>query len=213
MIPAMVPKFRLGVAGSLAAVAALACLPATARADAGIPMLPISHETMLFFLLLVIIIEIIYLTARLKTRFRRTLLAVATVNVATMGLGFPIVWGLYAILDAWAQFPGGMSGAFTNNQFIPYWVCQKMFPDLAGMHGEIYVILGVFVTLLVPSYVITRMIKTWVFEWYGLLHYEGDDLRLAVMSANRLSYVLIALTGCMLIFRIFNGPATGGLFH
>ncbi len=209
----MLSKIRPGVAGSVAAAGALACLPATARADAGIAMLPISHQTMLFFLLLVIIIEIIYLMARLKTRFRRTLIAVTTVNTATTGLGFPIVWALYSILDSWAQFPGGMSGAFSNNQFIPVWVCQKMFPDLVGMHGEIYLILGVFITLLVPSYVITRIIKTWVFEWYDLLRYEGDDLRRAVLSANRFSYLLIGLTGCMLLFRIFHGPPASPLLQ
>jgi hypothetical protein len=205
MIPPMLPKIRRSVAGALAVAGLLACSPAAARADAGIAMLPVSHTTMAFFLLLVIIIEAIYLQARLKTRIRRTLIAVTTVNTATTGLGFPLAYGMYALFNSWANFPGGMSGALSNNQFVPLWVCQKMFPDLAGMHSELILVLAVFVTLLVPSYLLTRLIKTWVFEWYDFLRYEGD-IRPAVLMANRLSYLMIALTGCMLLFRIFHGP-------
>jgi hypothetical protein len=200
MIPAMLPKMRRGVTGGLAA--AVVCLPTTARADAGIAMLPVTHETMWFFLLLVIIIEIIYLQSRLRTRFRRTLIAVTSVNTATTGLGFPLAWLLCAGLDSYVGFPGGVAGAFNNMHFLPFWVCQKIFPDLAGMHAEIWVVLGVFLTLLVPSYLVTRLIKTWVFDWYDLLRYDGD-IKPAVLVANRLSYLLLALTGCMLLFRTF----------
>jgi hypothetical protein len=202
MIPAMLPKKRSCVSGILTAAVVLAFFPATARADAGIPMLPVTHGTMAFFLLLVIIIEVIYLQSRLKTRLRRTLVAVATVNTATTGLGFPLVWAMYAALNSWAEFPGGMAGALTNQGFVPIWVCQKIFPDLAGMHAEAYVVLGVFIVLLVPSYLFTRILKAWVFEWYDLLRYEGD-IKPAVLMANRLSYLLLALAGCMLLYRDF----------
>ena len=70
------------------------------------------------------------------------------------------------------------------------------------MHAEIWVVLGVFVTLLVPSYLVTRLVKTWVFDWYDLLRYDGDA-KPAILVANRLSYLLLALTGCMLLFRTF----------
>jgi hypothetical protein len=199
----MVPKTRRRVAAASTAAVALACFPSTARADAGIAMLPVTHGTMLFFLLLVIIIEFIYLQARLKTRFRRTIVAIVTVNTATTGLGFPIAWGLYAILNSWAAFPAGMAGVFTSAQFVPVWVTQKLNPDWSGMHGEGYVILGVFIVLLVPSYLFTRYLKTWVFEWYDLLRYEGD-IKPAVLAANRISYFLLGLTGCMILFRDFN---------
>jgi hypothetical protein len=202
MIPAMLPKMRRGVTGGLTAAAVAVCIPATARADAGIAMLPVNHETMWFFLLLVIIIEIIYLQSRLKTRFRRTLIAVTTVNIATTGLGFPLAWLLYSGLDSYANFPGGVAGAFNNMHFLPFWMCQKIFPDLVGMHAEIWVVLGLFITLLVPSYLVTRLVKTWVFVWYDLLRYEGD-IKPAILMANRLSYLLLVLTGCMLLFRTF----------
>jgi hypothetical protein len=66
----------------------------------------------------------------------------------------------------------------------------------------VWVVLGVFITLLVPSYLLTRLVKTWVFEWYDLLRYEGD-IKPAILMANRLSYLLLGLTGCMLLFRTF----------
>jgi hypothetical protein len=202
MIPAMVSKIRRSVAGCLAAAAALACFPATARADAGIAMMPVTHETMIFFLLLVIIIEFIYIRARLKTSFGRTIVAVTTVNTAATGLGLPIAWGVYAMLNSWAEFPGGMKEIFSRAQFVPMWVSQKLDPNWSGP-GEIYLLLGVFITLLVPSYVFTRLLKTWVFEWYDFLRYEGD-IRPAILMANRLSYFMLALIGCMLLFTDFH---------
>lgn len=163
-------------------------------------MLPVTHETMGFFLLLVIIIEVIYLQSRLKTSFRRTLIAVTTVNTAATGLGFPIAWGVYALLDSWAQFPGGMRDIFSRAEFVPLWVTQKIAPDT---NGQAWIILGVFITLLVPTYLFTRLLKTWVFEWYDFLRYQGD-IKPAVLAANRISYCLLALTGCMLLFRDFH---------
>ena len=200
MIPAMVPKNRRRVAGCLAAAAALACFPATARADAGIAMLPVTRPTMLFFLLLVIIIEVIYLQARLKTHFRRTLIAVASVNTATTGLGFPIAWALCSVLNSWVGFPGGMAGVLVNMQFVPFWVSQKINPDWSGSRGDVFFALAIFATLLVPSYLFTRILKSWVFDWYDFLRYEGD-IKPAILAANRLSYLLLTITGCMILFR------------
>jgi hypothetical protein len=44
-----------------------------------------------------------------------------------------------------------------------------------------------------------------VFDWYDLLRYDGD-IKPAILMANRLSYLLLALTGCMLLFRTFHTP-------
>jgi len=205
MIPAMLPKNRHKIGGAVVSAAVFACFPATARADAGIPMLPVSRETMLYFLLLVACIETIYLISRLRTSIPRTLIAVTTVNAATMGLGFPLSWVLYYCLNEWGKFPGGMSGAFTEMEFVPLWMCQRIFPDWAGTPTQIWVILAIFLTLLVPSYLVTRILKTWVFQYYDLLRLK-DDIKPAVLMANRLSYLMLALIGCMLLDRAFPGP-------
>lgn len=197
MIPAMLSKNRRRFIPAFAAAAILACFPPSALADAGIPMLPVTHETMLFFLVLVIAIEFVYLRARLKTSSGRTAIAVATVNIATTGLGFPIAWAVYAALDSWAGFPGGFQSAFDHMEFVPYWVTQKLMQDAPG---QSWGVLGVFIVLLVPSYLFTRILKTWVFEWYDFLRYNGD-IKPAILAANRISYFLLALSGCMLLFR------------
>jgi hypothetical protein len=80
-----------------------------------------------------------------------------------------------------------------------------MFPDWAGTHGQVWLIMAMFVTLLIPSYLLTRILKSWVFDWYDLLRYDGD-IKPAILVANRLSYLLLALTGCMLLFRTFHTP-------
>jgi hypothetical protein len=204
MIPAMLPKTRRFVAGAVLTTAALVCLPATARADAGIPMLPIEYPTMLIFLLIVIAIEVIYLQARLKTPIYRTVMAVASLNAATTGLGFPLAWLIYEGFDAWAGFPGGRENALANMRYLPMWVGLRMFPNWAGSPNQVWAVLGVFITLLVPGYLLSRILKAWAFNWYDLLRYPGD-CRPAVLVANRLSYLLLAITGCMMFYRTYHG--------
>ena len=92
------------------------------------------------------------------------------------------------------------AGVFDHMQFVPFWVTQKLMLDSPG---QSYVLLGVFIILLVPSYLFTRILKTWVFEWYDFLRYEGD-IKPAVLAANRISYFLLGLTGCMILFRDFS---------
>jgi hypothetical protein len=202
MIPAMLPKTRRSVAATVLTATVLAVFPATARADAGIAMLPMSYPTMLLFLGIVIAIEVIYLQAALRTRWFRTVMAVGALNAATAMLGFPLSWAIYIALDSWANFPGGQSGAFTNMRFLPMWVGLRVYPNWAGTPDQVWVTLGVFITLLVPGYLVSRYIKSWAINWYDLLRYNGDS-RPSIMVANRLSYLLLAITGCMLLFKMY----------
>ncbi len=59
-----------------------------------------------------------------------------------------------------------------------------------------------FLTLLVPSYLLSRYLKSWVIDWYDLLRSDGDT-RSAVMMANRFSYLIIAITGCGLLYQLY----------
>ncbi len=204
MIPAMLPKTRRWVAGALPTAVALLCFPASARADAGIPMLPIDIPTMFIFLLIIIAIETIYLQARLRTPIYRTVTAAASLNAATAGLGFPLSWLIYEAFDAWAGFPGGRANAMPNMRYLPMWVGLRVFPNWSGTSNQIWPILGAFIILLVPGYLISRILKVWAFEWYDLLRYQGD-VRPAVLVANRLSYLLLAVTGCLMFYRSYHG--------
>lgn len=186
----------------LLAAAFLVASPTPAFADAGIPLLPVKYPTVLWFLLPVIVIETAYLQAALHTRWLRTVLAVTSVNLGTTGLGYPLAWLLYAALDQYAGFPGGLSGALTEWRMVPVWVGMKFFPDWSGMQDQLLAILVIFVTLLVPSYLLSRYLKSWVIDWYDLLRSEGDT-RSAVMIANRFSYLILAITGCGLLYQLY----------
>ncbi|MFZ0632699.1 MAG: hypothetical protein WA374_13330 [Acidobacteriaceae bacterium] len=187
---------------ALLAAAFLAASPAAAHADAGIAMLPVKYPTVLWFLLPVIMIETAYLQSALHTRWLRTVLAVTTVNLGTTGLGYPLAWLLYAALNQYAGFPGGRSGAMTEWRMVPVWVGMKFFPDWNGPQHELLAVLVIFVTLLVPSYLLSRHLKTWVIDWYDLLRSSGDT-RSAVLMANRFSYLILALTGCGLLYLFY----------
>ncbi|MGA8528112.1 MAG: hypothetical protein WB622_00255 [Acidobacteriaceae bacterium] len=184
------------------AAAFLAAAPALAFADAGIPLLPVKYPTVLWFLVPVIMIEAAYLQAALHTRWVRTLAAVIAVNVGTTGLGYPLAWLLYAALNQYAGFPGGRSGALTEWRMVPVWVCMKFFPDWSGMENQLLAILITFLTLLVPSYLVSRYLKSWVIGWYDLLRSDGDT-RSAVLIANRFSYLMLAITGCGLLYLFY----------
>lgn len=198
----MLRKYRHCTLALLAA-AFLAASPAAAYADAGIPLLPVRYPTVLWFLVPVIAIEAAYLQAALRTQWPRTLLAVTSVNLGTTGLGYPLAWLLYAALNQYAQFPGGRSGALTEWRMVPVWVGMKFFPDWSGMQHQFLAILIIFLTMLVPSYLFSRYLKTWVISWYDLLHSNGDA-RGAVMMANRFSYLILALTGCGLLYQTYH---------
>jgi hypothetical protein len=187
---------------ALLAAAFLAASPAPAFADAGIPLLPVKFPAVLWFLLPVIVIETAYLQAALRTRWLRTLAAVISVNVGTTGLGYPLAWLLYAALNQYAGFPGGVSGALTEWRMVPLWIGMKFFPDWSGMQNQLVAILIIFLALLVPSYLLSRYLKSWVIEWYDLLH-SNCDTRSAVMIANRFSYLILALTGCGLLYQVY----------
>ncbi|HEY1808581.1 MAG TPA: hypothetical protein VGG42_08465 [Acidobacteriaceae bacterium] len=186
----------------LLAVAFLAASPAPAFADAAIPLLPVKYPTVLWFLVPVIIIETAYLQAALHTRWLRTVAAVTSVNLGTTGLGYPLAWLLYEALNQYAGFPGGSSGALTDWRMVPVWVGMKFFPDWSAMQGQLLATLAIFLTLLVPSYLFSRYLKSWVIDWYDLLRCDGDT-RSAVMMANRFSYLILALTGCGLLYQFY----------
>lgn len=187
---------------ALAAAAFLAASPSPAFADAGIALLPVKYPTVLWFLVPVIMIEVAYLQAALQTRWLRTVLTVVSVNVGTTGLGYPLAWLLYAALNQYAGFPGGRSGALTEWRMVPVWVGMKFFPDWSGMQNQLVAILAIFLTLMVPSYLFSRYLKSWVIDWYDLLRSDGDT-RSAVLMANRFSYLILAITGCGLLYQLY----------
>jgi hypothetical protein len=189
------------LAGGLFVAAFLIGFPLNARADAGIPMMPVRYPELLLFVLPVIAIETIYLKRHLQAHWRRTLIAVSALNLITTGLGYPLAYGLYAGLNWSLHFPTGMSVVFTRLGWLPLWLCMRLFPAWTGMEqGGSLPVLGVFVVLLLPSFILSGLVKAWLMDWYDLMNY-GGSARSAVWVANRLSYLFLVVAGCMILYQ------------
>jgi hypothetical protein len=188
-------------AGGLFVAAFLIGFPLTARADAGIPMMPVKYPQLLLFLLPVIVIETIYLKRNLQARWRRTLVAVAGLNLVTMGLGYPLAYGIYAALNWSLHFPEGMTVVFSRLGWLPEWLCVRLFPAWTGLQtGGSFPVLATFVVLLLPSFLLSGFVKAWLMDAYDLLNFKGS-VRPAVWVANRLSYLFLIVVGCVILYQ------------
>lgn len=201
----------MNVGGVLAAMALL-WLPPAAHADAGIPMLPVRFPEILLFLIPVVLIEAAYLSHELHSQWRRTLAAVCGVNIFTMALGYPLAWLLYVWMDRLIGFPATGANIFTHLAWVPVWICSSLMPDWAGAQQEVWPVLVMFVLLLLPSYILSGIVKAWLVDLYDLLHYRGSS-RHEVWMANRLSYLFLAGAGCVLLYNLYGGPASWFRFH
>lgn len=183
----------------------MAC-PVAAHADAGIPMMPVRYPVVLLYLIPVIIIEAIYLQRHLKTNVRRTLVAVVGTNIVTTGIGYPLTYGLYIGLDSALHFPQGLGPAFNHLGWVPMWMTSQMFPEWTGLQQSVWVMLAMFVLLLLPGYVLSGLVKSWLLNGYDLLNARGSS-KAAVWMATRLSYLFLATAGCVILYLIYTQQA------
>lgn len=182
--------------------AILACFPALAHADAGIPMMPVQYPELLLFILPVVLIETIYVQQALDTPGRRTAVAITGVNLFTMAMGYPLAWAIYEILNRMVGFPPGKTQVFTNLWWVPVWVALRAFPAWSGLHQAVWPVITIYVLLLLPGFLLSGLVKAWMVDWYDLLNYRGNP-RPVVWRANRYSYLFLAVTGCVLLYQAY----------
>ncbi len=198
----MLRRLRHLLRAVLLTAAILACSTPAAHADAGIPMLPVQYPEILFFLLPVIIIEMACLRMQLGTLLRRTAIAVTTANLFTFALGYPLAWVIYKGLNATIGFPSGDNDIFGHLWKMPIWVAMKIYPGWIGLQQEIGLVLFVYLILLAPGYFLSAVAKQWLVDGYDLLAFKGST-REAVWTANRYSYIFLAVVGCVLLYRAY----------
>lgn len=196
-------KLGVGTAGGLMIAAIAAFVPPAAHADAGIAMLPVQYPQLLLYILPVILIEVVYLERQLNTRVRRTIIAITGINLVTVALGFPLAWSMYKVLDWMFGFPAATTPVVTNVWNVPLMIAVKIFPAWAGLRQEVWPVLAVWVVLLIPSFLLTGLVKSWLVEWYDLLDCKGST-RAAVWMANRYSYFFLTVTGCVLLYMMYS---------
>jgi hypothetical protein len=198
-------KHNASFAG-LFAGAVLLLSPIPAHADAGIPMLPIAYPVILLFLVPVIAIEALYLRLRLHTGWKDTWAATSKANLVTMLLGYPLAWLVYLGLEyglaitgvtdhlSWA--PGTHIASILDIVTTAAW----MGPENGGTLGHWPIPLA-FVVLLIPSFVLSGFIESFLLGRRGWLHYEGRSTRF-VWQANLLSYIFLAVAGAILFWNV-----------
>lgn len=196
------PPLRNWLPASLLVAVFLTAFPAPALADAGIPMLPVRYPVILLYLLPVILIETIYLKSQLNTNVRRTFLAVTGINIVTTGIGYPLMYFLYVGLDQVLHFPEGLEPALTRIGWVPMFMTVQIFPDWTGLQRSVWIMLIMFVLLLLPGYVLTGLVKSWLLHGYDLLNFRGN-VKAAVWMATRLSYLFLATAGCVILYLIY----------
>lgn len=193
------------MAGGLAIAAAVVFLPPAAYADAGITMLPVEYPQLLLYILPVIAIEAFYLQKHLKTHLRRTLVAAAGVNLVTVGLGYPLAWAIYKVLNATLGLPAGQMNVVTHFWWVPIWITARLMPGWSGLQQSIWPVLVIYVCLLVPGYILSGAVKASMLTWYDLLKSKVDP-RPAIWSANRVSYFFLTVAGCVLLYIGYTHP-------
>ena len=167
-------------------------------------MMPVRYPQLLLFLVPVVVIESIYIKRHLETRWRRTLVAVTSVNVVTMGLGYPLAYGIYAGLNSSVHFPQYSGALFAHLGLLPLWLCERLFPAWAGVEqGGAWPVLSMFIVLLLPSFVVSGFVKGWLLDGYDLLNFRGSTKQ-AVWVATRLSYLFLTVTGCVILYQTVN---------
>jgi hypothetical protein len=199
-------------------------LPAAAKADAGIPMLPVAYPVVLLFLLPVIAIEAIYLRRKLRIDWAGTLKGASIVNAITLVLGYPLAWGiafgaelLLLLLDEGA---GKIGLEHIANPVLG--ILGFLVPAWLNPTEDKWPILLAFVILLLPSFVLSGIAESRMACRFGLFGFEGgshgDPITLfsslkpnspsasdkviarAVWEANMLSYLFLAAAGCVTLY-------------
>ncbi len=215
-----VPK---SFSGFLPIFAVILFLPATAHADAGIPMLPIAYPVVLLFLLPVIAIEAVYLRLRLGLRWCPTVKEVSIVNAVTLVLGYPLAWGIMfgvqLLLDSAHAGVSRFGIERAANPVLGF--LGVLGPAWAWLYPTDlkWPIVVAFVILLLPSFFLSGFVESLVIRHYGMLEFASesttDPIRLspsgedhflvtkpigrAVWMANVWSYLFLAAAGCLTI--------------
>lgn len=176
-----------------------------ARADAGVPMLPLAYPVILVFLALVILIESAYVWRKLNSAWWKTLRGTAIANGITMLLGYPLMWLIYVLVEIALFLTLDIVSKPLHLDSIPNNLATRVIDIVLGAAWmgpwsgqEYWPILVAFVTLLVPSFFVSGWIEA---KFLGRQQWLGTDSRSAkvVWQANMLSYVFLALAGCLLL--------------
>jgi len=189
---AMAPTTVRKVKFSSLLVIAVLLSPATAYADAGVPMLPVTYPLILLFLVPVIAIEAFYIQRSLRTQWRNTIIATTVTNTLSMLLGYPLIWILLVSL----QF---QSTDFLNQTHSAVFIMILTAAWPTPGYGADWEILAAFVILLIPAFLLSAFVEGILLSRFRWLRSDRRSTH-TVWVANVLSYCFLAIAGCIVLW-------------
>jgi hypothetical protein len=160
-----------------------------AVADAGIPMIFFGLPFAIFVLIPVILIECFTYSKRLKIEFKITIKPVATSNLVSTLLGYPLSWLILLALElatTWG-FPPNISGVIGKITAVTLQAAWLM-PFESELHWMIPIagLVG-----LIPAFFLSVFIEKWILQKY--FWSDLPNLGTANWRANVYSYLLLVL--------------------
>jgi hypothetical protein len=175
---------------SIAAAVAVVAIPASASANAGVPMLAVVYPGMGILLIPVIVLEVVVLRRLLGASLRRTAIMVTVSNLVSTVIGVPLTWGALVGVQALTG-GGGAAGpsfdTFLGKVLAVTWQAPWMMPYEADMYWMIPV---ASLVLLVPFFFASWLIEYQLSRLF-MRETEKPVLRQAVLVANLVSYALL----------------------
>jgi hypothetical protein len=181
---------KVSFSGLLAFVLLLS--PATANADAGVPMLPVTYPLILLFLVPVIAIEAFYIQRHLRTQWRNTIIATTVANTLTMLLGYPMILSLLTLLQL-------QSTDFLNQTHSAVFIMILTAAWPTPKYGADWEILAAFLILLVPAFLLSAFVEGVLLSHFRWLRSDRRSTH-TVWMANVLSYCFLAIAGCIVLW-------------
>jgi hypothetical protein len=175
---------------SIAAAVAVVAIPASASANAGVPMLAVVYPGMGILLIPVIVLEVVVLRRLLGASLRRTAIMVTVSNLVSTVIGVPLTWGALVGVQALTG-GGGAAGpsfdTFLGKVLAVTWQAPWMMPYEADMYWMIPV---ASLVLLVPFFFTSWWIEYQLSRLF-MRETEKAVLKQAVLVANLVSYALL----------------------
>lgn len=181
----------------------LVLFPSICFADIGVPMLALEMPFMLPALIPIILIEVAIFKRGLKNSYKEVILPVASANLVSTLLGFPLVWALvlgiellstggYALglLTMWEKIA---SVTLQAAWLIPYGSDLYWMEPIALMVG------------LIPAFFASVYI-----EYFVIRRFFDEDRRIIKRlswKANAVTYtILLGFSAIYLVYNIVSGP-------
>jgi hypothetical protein len=92
---------------TLTLMAALVLMPASAMANAAVPMLVITLPVMVFALVPIILIEMFILKVTVGSTWRRAAFVTSAANAASTFVGVPMAWAAFLVIEIVVGYPAG----------------------------------------------------------------------------------------------------------